>query len=69
MLSHPHVVRCHTKAVNNEGMRVCLIMTDLVLTPDQRDFDQAAYDNLMEAAQSYLAEHPELDGVDVVRTE
>ena len=67
MLSHPHVVRCHRAAVSLNGRRVCLVMTDLALTPDDPTFNQTVYDSLMGAARAYLAVNPQFEDIRVVR--
>ena len=61
MLKHLHALNTRSTVVVSEtGDRhsVCVIETDLALSPRDPAFDQAAFRDLELAAQQYLESHP-----------
>jgi hypothetical protein len=57
VLKHPHVISARTH-VRLDLQKVYVVNTDLAVTPDEPDFDKAAYDSLVRAARASLEQNP-----------
>ncbi len=69
MFHHPHAVVTHPTVRLDRGAleTIYVIKTKLALTPDDPDFDQKAFDDLIEAARAYLESNPHYDSIRVDR--
>ena len=65
MIDHPNAKTVWpTVRFDTGNMEVVLIIeTDLALTPENPDYDAAAFDSLVEAGRDFLTKNPNYDSV------